>query len=91
MNIYAVIADHKLAYLMPAPNIQAASQFVKHWRPGVKVARVSDPRVLSSLLGHAVDHKTVAKSLARHLRSPVQIPFYTTEELRCLLSGINTG
>ncbi len=39
MNTYRVTAG-SVAYLMHAPNIQAASQFVKHW-PGVTVRRIA--------------------------------------------------
>lgn len=39
MNLYRVKAG-PIAYLMHAPSIQAASQFVKHW-PGVTVYRVT--------------------------------------------------
>jgi len=80
MNIYTVVSGLGW-YLMPAPNIQAASQFVRHW-PGVKVRRVTDEHVVTQL--HA-------KSLARSIQSDVQRKLYTREELQCLLSGINTG
>lgn len=39
MNHYQVIAG-PVVYIMRAPSIQAASQFVKHW-PGVSVRRVA--------------------------------------------------
>lgn len=39
MNLYQVTIDGRVTYVMQAPSLQAASQFVRHWS-GVMVRRV---------------------------------------------------
>lgn len=77
MNLYAVVSGGR-AYVMPAPNIQAASQFVRHRRPGVRVVRVTDLNVLANagLLtnpAHILQHLTGIDcgAVARYLEQVV--------------------